>query len=363
MNLFFQAAEKAWFRLRFEHPEVVQNHTGDFNADGSAIMQCEIPRHERVVKDWVKRTFLLGIEGPHAGGVASVEVEMRGKEITTDPVSVLWHATYSKPEIPGIRRRRLNLENLPQFIGAAFCLKVDHGLADGIGAYVLAGKYLKLVGEELGGRAAETMKWAKAVDNLPKAWVRMVNKEQKTGGEEFEKDVRALTELMTESLKTKWGLDVQAEDGYRPMSIHQSFSPEKSNALLRSVKEKLGPDSSITYLGHAAMVLTMLRLKPPRDRPSDQNRIVSPVFANGRKYLEIEQPKSANHVPMCRAMNAVEFCDVEKIVISNGSSHEETQQKLKRACEEARRSYQRIRKKNSLLTESFFVAETMVTAW
>lgn len=64
---------------------------------------------------------------------------------------------------------------------------------------------------------------------------------------------------------------------------------------------------------------------------------------------------------MCRAMSAIEFRDVERYIYTNEDTTEEVRAKLKIACEEARRSYQRIREQKSLLTESFSVAEVMAT--
>lgn len=61
-------------------------------------------------------------------------------------------------------------------------------------------------------------------------------------------------------------------------------------------------------------------------------------------------------------MSAIEFQDVERYIYSDDDSKEEVQAKLKIACEEARRSYQRIRDQKSLLTESFSVPEALATA-
>lgn len=108
------------------------------------------------------------------------------------------------------------------------------------------------------------------------------------------------------------------------------------------------------------MVMTALQFKSPQERPSS-NRFVSPLFINGRRYLDPKhEPKP--YIPMCRAIGAVEFRDVDRYMVSEDASKEEIQQKLRLACEEARRSYQAIREQRSLLTESFSVAEFMATA-
>jgi len=255
---------------------VGQRHSGQFNADGSAIIQCEIPQHAIIAEDWVKRAFFIGNDSLQRGDMAPIEVAMHEQKITLDPVSVLWHATYSRPTDPEDLMRRSEEEVLPQLIGAKFCLKVDHGLADGIGAYLLAGKYLKLLAEMLGGRADKRIEWAKAACNIPKAWVGLLNEKQKTYGKEFEESVDGNTNLVMESMRSRWGVKVQSRAGYEPASIHHVLSPEQSKAILRSVKEKLGPAYSITYLGHAATVMTMLKFKPSHDRPY-QKHVVSPL--------------------------------------------------------------------------------------
>jgi len=157
-------------------------------------------------------------------------------------------------------------------------------------------------------------------------------------------------------------LKSQPSNGYEPKSIHHKFSPSKSKAILQSIKSNLGPAYSITHLGHAAVILTTLKFKPPQDRPLDQKRLFSVIPINGRRYLDAKQPKSADAIPLCRALSAIEFQDVERYIYSDDDSKEEVQAKLKIACEEARRSYQRIRDQKSLLTESFSVPEALATA-
>ena len=109
--------------------------------------------------------------------------------------------------------------------------------------------------------------------------------------------------------------------------------------------------------------MTLLKAKPPDERPlPHQKTLVSPLFINGRRYLDPSQPKSTDHIPMCRAVSAIEFRDVERYICTADDSKTEIREKLKIACEEARRSYQRIREQKSLLTESFAVMEVVANA-
>lgn len=147
-----------------------------------------------------------------------------------------------------------------------------------------------------------------------------------------------------------------------PKSIRKIFSVEQSKAILRSVKSEIGPAATVTHLGHAAMAMTLLSIKPATDRPLTCDKFVSPLFMSGRRYLDPKQPKSKDYVPMCRAIGAIEFRIVDRYQLSGTDSREEVRRKLKIACEEARRSYQAIREEESMLTKSFAVAEYMGTA-
>ena len=145
------------------------------------------------------------------------------------------------------------------------------------------------------------------------------------------------------------------------MSIQREFSLEQSKTILRSVKTNIGPQASVTQLGHAAMAMTLLKSRASEER-SDSGRFVSPLFMSGRRYLNPERPKSTYHVPMCRAIGAIEFREVEKYVLLENDGKDKIRMKLKKACEEAVRSYQAIREQESLLTDSFAVAEFLGTA-
>lgn len=134
----------------------------------------------------------------------------------------------------------------------------------------------------------------------------------------------------------------------------------ETQAIMASIKTKIGPAVSITHLAHAAMEMSAFQMKSPHEGPSS-TKILTPLWINGRRYLD-PQSKAANYVPMCRAIGAIEFRNVKEYIISENASVEEMQQKLKKACEEARRGYQAFHEQRSLLTESFSAAESMANA-
>ena len=157
-------------------------------------------------------------------------------------------------------------------------------------------------------------------------------------------------------------MKVHAKDGYTPKTLYKRFSIEESNAILLAVKDKLGKAYTVTHLGHAAMVLAMLKFTPVEERPTHSTHVVSPLFINGRRYLDQGVPESQNYTSLCRAISAIEFRNVEKYVLSDNASKEEVQEKLRLACTEAFRSYQAVRDQKSLLTASFYMTEYLAKA-
>ena len=157
-------------------------------------------------------------------------------------------------------------------------------------------------------------------------------------------------------------MEVCSKDEYMPKAIHKRFSVKESNAILLAVKEELGRACSVTHLGHAAMVMTVLKFKPVQDRPTHADHLASPLFINGRRYLDQGVAESQRYISLCRAISAIEFRDVESYILSDNACKEEVQKKLRLACTEAFRSYRAVRDQKSVLTESFCMAEYMARA-
>lgn len=354
VEVFRKAAECAWLRVRGEFPEVVLGPSSEQGDDGSILVQLKIPGSVEEVIEWMRRSLFFGVYEK----CRSAEEEMR-KAAIEEPVSV-----------------RLNVISDPEskVSGAEFAFRLDHLTADGVGAYIVTACFLNFLVNAMGGRD-ETLNWESLKGKLPTPWLGMMNTAQRTEGHEFEEGVKKLTNLEMEASvgnfptvervfgltfwaqKSKWGMKVLSQDDYSPKAIHKRFSVEKSNAILGTVKKELGKTGSVTHLGHAAMVMTMLKFKPVQERPTNATRILSPLFINGRRYLDQNFPGSQNYISLCRAFSTIEFRDVDGYILSDNASKEEVQAKLRLACAEAFRSYQAVQDQKSLLTESISMAE------
>ena len=115
---------------------------------------------------------------------------------------------------------------------------------------------------------------------------------------------------------------------------------------------------SVTHLGHAATVVAASKSSEVGNRPLG-DRLVCPLFFNGRRYLEPDNSKQ--YLPMCRAMGFVEFHGLETLFPPKQPSQAETYKALIHACYQARDSYQRIHDQTSVLSESFAGSEYLAS--
>jgi 15-O-acetyltransferase Tri3 len=140
----------------------------------------------------------------------------------------------------------------------------------------------------------------------------------------------------------------------------RSFSLQESISLLQCVKVELGRSATITHLGHAAMVLAMLRLEGSvsaarcmqASQRSKSTTFSSPCWMNGRRYLDPRKLGGMAYISVCQALGEVVFPDVEQYSISRTTSDIERRKVLIRAAKVAGASYQNIKERKSILSES-----------
>lgn len=168
---------------------------GNLDADGSAVIGCEIPASEEEAVGWMERTLILSNsdERDWVGekAMSSAEEMMREKKDGDDPICLCLHRAY----LGGPKS-----EDTYDVTGTGFSFRVDHQMADGIGAYIIAGSFFNLLAAEIGGRSNPKVDWREATNNLPVPWVQMMNADQQTEGKDFEENVRRNTNLVLEAM-------------------------------------------------------------------------------------------------------------------------------------------------------------------
>ncbi|KAJ6007934.1 trichothecene 15-O-acetyltransferase [Penicillium herquei] len=133
---------------------------------------------------------------------------------------------------------------------------------------------------------------------------------------------------------SSWGMPVTNGSG-DPRSDWYTFSKIDSEKIIHAVKKHLGPKYTISHLGHAATVLSLLKNNPlPVDAPGDIG-LVTPLPVNGRRFLRDEV---ANHrFGTCQAGAVVEFPSLKTWAPCNDA--EDHTAALEKLCKQVKESY------------------------
>ena len=117
----------------------------------------------------------------------------------------------------------------------------------------------------------------------------------------------------------------------------------------------VGSEANITHLGHAAMVLALLRFNPLTEPLSmSPQPLHSPCWLNGRRYLRssTEHPDpTKDFVPLCISFAPIIFPDLEEISLSLSANRADVKSKLVKACKVATKQYEIIKNRKSMLPE------------
>ena len=132
----------------------------------------------------------------------------------------------------------------------------------------------------------------------------------------------------------------------------------QSSALLQAIKTVIGPDSNITHLGHAAMVLTLLRSNPllTNSSANEESALYSPCWLNGRRYLD-DGRYTKSYIPICQTVSPIIFPNLEKLTLGEEATREEVREVLVRACLVATGQYGEIRRRKSMLPDAVALLE------
>ena len=90
--------------------------------------------------------------------------------------------------------------------------------------------------------------------------------------------------------------------------------------------------------------------------------LASPLFINGRRYLKANEAEAKAYLPICVATGVIEFPHIQDYTYDASADDEDVvrekaRRALLRACHAAHGSYQKIRERKSILSESLQRAE------
>jgi 15-O-acetyltransferase Tri3 len=110
--------------------------------------------------------------------------------------------------------------------------------------------------------------------------------------------------------------------------------------------KQLVDGSTITHLGHAAMVLALVRCNPPKTMPTSESLpLISPCWLNGLRYLLASpgHPKpTEDYIPLCISFAPIIFPDIKEFWVSKRARKAEMKFKLLKAWRIATEEYRKI---------------------
>ncbi|KAG0645771.1 Core trichothecene cluster (CTC) 3 [Hyphodiscus hymeniophilus] len=342
-----RAVKCAWRRLRFDVPELAVS--GGYGQDNNAYMLYEVPQSDDAVDHWVKRTSCLECGKTRTSVEELLEkVRQKTKGHASEQVFLFLN---------------LVVEDDSDLVTKVdFMLNADHQVTDGIGIRIIIGRFFALLAQSLHAPATveERLDWKESVTNLSPPWIQVVNEQQVLSGPDYEQGAEANEEIIFQQMPQNPGLPLLPIAETPTQKTHFiTISTHQTAALLRNVKSIINPSSNITHLGHAAMVLALLRSNRPT-YPSQ--RLFSPCWLNGRRYLKPspslpKPPKS--YIPICQSFAPIVFSGLDHLNLKRSATNNEIREVLGKACREATEEYGRIRKRESMLPECVVMFERL----
>ncbi|GKT45932.1 putative 15-O-acetyltransferase SAT12 [Colletotrichum spaethianum] len=299
----------ALLHVRFHHPEVACT-TAWASEYGPPHITYTPPASDAEALQWA-RAAVTARPTSQTGLQVAAEI---GKQRQIDPAKSL-------PPVTLVVVADVQGEQAPLAAGARVDVLgvFNHIHWDSISSRVFVGDLLRRLGEQLGAGEAEPAlsqyAWGNEIANLNLPVLDACKVDVGALGEDYEK---TRDEFIAALLKSgsSWGLPVAAGTG-APRTIWRAFTAEQSVAIKAAIKTRLGPSFTVTHLGHATMVLALLRARPlPADAP-DSVALSSPLPVNGRRYLRGD---AARRYGSCQAGASVEFAPLREWAVDEGDA-------------------------------------------
>ncbi|KAI3551290.1 hypothetical protein CSPX01_01207 [Colletotrichum filicis] len=316
--------------IRFQHPEVGCSVTWATDQDPPFIVYNS-PSSDEVALNWGR------------GLVSSIATDKTGLEVAAE----LSEARQERPEpLPPVKvyvvaqvpETGTPLENGARVdVLCAF----NHIHWDSISSRIFVGDLLRGVGQQFNAGDQNLANspfhhpWGKEIANLNEPVLDACKTNVDALGEDYDK---ARDDFITELLRsaTSWGLPVTNTTG-TPRTIWRTFNTDESQAISKAIKSQLGPQFTFTHLGHAAMVLALLRVSPLPGDASDALFLSSPLPVNGRRYLS--GSNASIRYGSCQAGASVEFAPLRSYAVDE-SNPEAVRMTLASLAHHVRNSYQ-----------------------
>ncbi|KAH6679689.1 hypothetical protein B0J14DRAFT_581367 [Halenospora varia] len=342
------AAGNSWICLRYDTPDVgVTTRKTD---DRKVYMRTRAIRHEAEAYEWCEETLVIETSKHETGFDALKEKVVSHKARRSPGPAFLWLVAIA------------NGDDMVQRI--ELMLNIKHQITDGIGIKILLSKYLPIFSTHLSKperSKGSRFDWEYSPKIPSTPWINLLNDDQVLSGPEYERTIAWNREVLLENMPQNPGLPLRQTSTPATQNHHFiTLTQSQSTKILSAIKPSLGQAANITQLGHAAMVLALLR---HTELTSENTTLHSPCWLNGRRYLQYPDldlellPPTNSYIPICQSFTPIIFSDLHELVLSSYALQDEIREKLIIACKAATEQYSILKTRKSVMPQSIAVME------
>ena len=158
-----------------------------------------------------------------------------------------------------------------------------------------------------------------------------------------------------------WGLETQSNEHGKPSTVFHTLPQDQSQKIIRAIKSNLGTAYTITHLTNAAILLALLKTRPPPPKAGPIH--YAPLASvQGRRFMT--SPYSSGQTPYfpCSQTNgALYFSSVYDYVQPEGENDEKTKELLAKGAAVAKECYVESIGRQSVLGTSISIMELIAT--
>jgi hypothetical protein len=331
--------QTALLKIRFQHPDIACTAVWDDQV--APLIQYTPPENCKDALTWAQDTIQIWAT-PQTGLAVWTEIEKRRRDVggkfggkPAKSVSIYTIADVADE----------NTWFTPGTV-VDVLMHMNHLYWDGISARMFAGDLLQRLSQSFGvDQRLSQYNWGEEIANLGVPILDTLNIDLSSPGDEFN-TAREESIIKLINIKSSWGLKLGVKTG-TPRTVFHTFTVLESETIIRAVKSRLGPEYTISHLGHAATVLALLEANPPSNCVPDTQSLLMPFPVNGRRWLRDDYAR--NQYGAYQAGAVVEFENIKSFMV-DGNDKDAVAEALEKGCKLAKKSY------NKQLRKSFQLA-------
>ncbi|KAG9565254.1 putative trichothecene 15-O-acetyltransferase, partial [Aureobasidium melanogenum] len=185
---------------------------------------------------------------------------------------------------------------------------LNHIYWDGISARLFLGHLLSSIGQDL---EDAQYPWGKEIRNLNAPTLDSLKLDPETLDKGYEDSLEEFVSIMFK-FGSSHAMSIGTNPGLPETAVLQ-LTPSESHKIIQAVKSRVAAEYTITHLGQAATLLTLLKLSPLSKEALSNYSVIMPLPFNGRRYLR--EGLADTQYGSCQACAVVVFDNLEQYAV------------------------------------------------